>query len=292
MPDDVATGEVKVMVKDSAGRVGEATITVTKAALTLDPAESLIGSEIMVSGEGFPANDLVIIRYNGETITTANVTSTGTFSKSITVPSRGIATGGSYEVKAESQINDKPVNASKTHKTPKPAVSLSSESATAGSSITIDGANFKGFVQVYRVEIGGQNVTTLPAPATDQWGSFSATVQVPQLSPGRYSVKAIVEDADGDSATEFLQVVEEVVVVSTAPADVFAGLGDRLSRVWYLDRATQEWSFYDPAPEFADFNTLDAVSSGQVVQVIISEGDTIDFQGTTLYAGTNPIALD
>ena len=52
-------------------------------------------------------------------------------------------------------------------------------------------------------------------------------------------MKAIVEDADGDSATEFLQVVEEVVVVSTAPADVFASLGDRLSRVWYLDRATQ-----------------------------------------------------
>ena len=145
---------------------------------------------------------------------------------------------------------------------------------------------------MYRVEIGGQNVTTLPAPATDRWGSFSATVQVPQLSPGRYAVKAIVEDANGDSATEFLQVVEEVIVVSTAPADVFASLGDRLSRVWYLDRATQAWSFYDPAEEFAEFNTLDSVSSGQVVQIIISEGDTIDFQGTTLYAGTNPIALD
>ena len=122
VPDAVATGDVKVVVTDSAGRVGEATITVTAAALTLDPEESLIGSEIMVSGEGFPANDLVIIRYNGETITTANVDSTGTFSKSILVPSRGIATGGSYEVKAESQINDEQVSASKTHKTPKPAV--------------------------------------------------------------------------------------------------------------------------------------------------------------------------
>ena len=292
VPDNVATGEVKVVATDSAGRVGEATIMVTAPALTLDPEESLIGSDIMVSGVGFPANDLVLIRYNGETITTANTGSTGTFSKSILVPSRGIATGGSYSVTAESQINDVAVSASKTHKTPKPAITLSNESATAGSNISIDGANFKGFVQVYRIEIGGQNVTTLPTPATDRWGTFSATVQVPQLSPGRYSVKAIIEDANGDSATEFLQVVEEVVVVSTAPADVFAGLGDRLSRVWYLDRATQEWSFYDPAPEFADFNTLDSVSSGQVVQIIVSEGDTIDFQGTTLYAGTNPIALD
>ena len=113
------------MVTDSAGRVGEATITVTKAALTLDPAESLIGSDIMVSGEGFPANDLVLIKYNGNTQTTANTTSTGTFSKSITVPSSGIATGGSYSVTATSQINDVAVSASKTHKTPKPAVTLS-----------------------------------------------------------------------------------------------------------------------------------------------------------------------
>ena len=292
VPDDVVAGEAKVKVTDSSGRVGEATITVTAAALTLDPEEGLMGSDVMVSGVGFPANDLVLIKYNDNTITTANTDSTGTFSKGIVVPSSGISTGGSYAVTAESQINDEPVNASKTHKTPKPTVTLSVESATAGSQITLDGANFKGFVQVYRIEIGGQNVTTLPAPATDRWGTFSATVQVPQLNPGRYAVKAIVEDVTGDSATEFLQVVETVEVVSNAPADVFADLGDRLSRVWYLDRATQEWSFFDPAEEFAAFNTLNEVSSGQVVQVIVTDGEPIAFQGATLYAGTNPIALD
>ena len=291
VPDGVAAGEAKVVVTDSDGRVGEATITVTKAELTLDPPEGLIGSDLTVSGVGFPANDLVVIRYNGTAVTTANTDVTGRFSTSIVVPSSRIGTGGSYAVSATSEINDAEVSASKTHKTPKPAITLSDGSATAGSNLTIDGANFKGFLQVYRIEIGGQNVTTLPAPATDRWGAFSATVQVPQLSPGRYAVKAIVEDASGDSATEFLQIVTEEVVIPTAPADVFAGLGDRLSRVWYLDRATQEWSFYDPAEEFAEFNTLDTVSSGQVVQIIITEGDTVEFQSMTLYAGTNPISL-
>ena len=294
VPDGVAAGDTKVVVTDAAGRVGEAKMTVTKAALTLDPEEGLVGSDVTVSGVGFPANDLVLIKYNDNTITTANTDSTGTFSKGIVVPSSGIATGGSYSVTAESQINEVAVSASKTHKTPKPAVTLSDASATAGSSLTVDGANFKGFVQVYRIEIGGQNVTALPAPATDKWGTFSATVQVPQLSPGRYAVKAIVEDAGGDSATEFLQVVETVEVVSTDPADVFASLVDagRLVRVWYLDRATQDWQFYDPDPAFASFNRLTEVTSGQVVTVIISDGDPVEFQGKTLYQGTNPISLD
>ena len=294
VPDGVSGGETKVVVTDADGRVGEATITVTKAALTLDPVESLISSDLTVSGVGFPANDLVLIKYNNNNIiTTANTDSTGTFSKGIVVPSSGIATGGSYTVSAESQINDVAISASKTHKTPKPTLALSDASATAGSSLTLDGANFKGFVQVYRIEIGGQNVTTLPAPASDKWGTFSATVQVPQLSPGRYAVKAIIEDATGDSATEFLQVVETVEVVSTVPAEVFASLGDRLVRVWFLERATQVWSFYDPDPEIADFNTLSEVSSGQIVTIILTEGGTLEFNSTpsTLYAGTNPVSL-
>ena len=78
----------------------------------------------------------------------------------------------------------------------------------------------------------------------------------------------------------------------TDPADVFASLGDRLVRVWYLDRATQVWSFYDPDPDFAAFNSLNEVSSGQNVSIIISDGDEIEFQGMTLYQGTNPISLD
>ena len=72
---------------------------------------------------------------------------------------------------------------------------------------------------------------------------------------------------------------------------MFAELGDRLSRVWYLDRESQEWSFYDPAPDFADFNTLTEVPSGEVVQIIITDGDPVEFQGMTLFAGTNPISL-
>ena len=106
---------------------------------------------------------------------------------------------------------DAKASATTKHTLPDAAIILSPSEAAAGSALTINGANYKGFLQVYRIEIGGQNVTPVPAPSTDKWGTFSTTVQVPQLTPGRYAVKVVVEQladgSDGDSATEFLQVV-------------------------------------------------------------------------------------
>ena len=56
VPLGLDPGSRKVEVRDDGGRVGTANITIAKPALTLDPAESLIGSTVTVSGTGFPAN--------------------------------------------------------------------------------------------------------------------------------------------------------------------------------------------------------------------------------------------
>ena len=94
----------------------------------------------------------------------------------------------------------------------------------------------------------------------------------------------------GDS---FFGIVEATEPVVSDSAEVFSSLSDRLLRVWYLDRATQAWSFYDPDPAFADFNALTEVSSGQIVIIIISDGDSIEFNSSpsTLYQGANIVAL-
>ena len=122
---------------------------------------------------------------------------------------------------------------------------------------------------------------------------------------------------EGDEAMEYMAMTDEDVIIgapgaammadlmaSTDPAgtravatmrpatEVFQELVDRLVLVWYLDGATQTWSFYDPDPEVAAFNTLVEVSSGDVVSVVLSAGDTVEFQGYTLYAGRNPICLN
>ena len=297
VPQDVTPGNASVKVTDSGDRVGTASITIAAAELTISPAESLRGETVTVSGTGFPANDLVLIKYNDATVDTSSTSPTGTFEQEVTVPAgEDINPGGTYTIEAVSQVNSPDVSAQEDHKIRSPVITLSPDAATPGSNLTVSGENFKGFLRVSLIEIGGQNVTPVPAPQTDQWGAFTTSdIQVPQLNLTRHAVKVVVGDEDGSDgdATEFLTLVAEVAAPApTAPADVFASLGDRLVRVWYLERSTQTWSFYDPDPDVAAFNTLTEVSSGQNVSIIISPGETIGFQDKTLYPGTNPIALD
>ena len=195
--------------------------------------------------------------------------------------------GTKHDIEAISVGVFKSVTAEATHETPGAMVTLSSDNVASGQNITISGVNFPAFATVAVMEIGGVDVRPVPAPATSINGDFESTVLVPQLELGNQTVSIRVSST---TITTFLELA--TVTVSRAPADVFASLGDRLVRVWYLERSTQVWSFYDPDPDVAAFNTLTEVSSGQNVSIIISSGANIGFQDKTLYPGTNPIALD
>ena len=296
VPDTVSSGPATVKVVGSGDRIGTASITIAKAEITVSPTESLRGEDITVSGTGFPAGDLVLIKYNDGTVSTASTSPTGTFERDITVPARAtINPGGTYEVEAVSQVNAVDVSATVDHDIKDPEISMSPTSAAAGSSITITGSNFKGFLQVHSIVIGGQDVTPVPAPSTDQWGSFTASnIQVPQLDATRHAVKVTVGASDGSDgdATEFLTVVVAVAAPApTDPADVFADLVEAgsLSRVWYLDPESQTWSFYDPDPDFAAFNELTEVKSGETYILIITAEDT--FGTKTLYPGTQFVTI-
>jgi hypothetical protein len=294
-PRTIKSGTRNVEVTDSSGRVGTAKITVTKAEITLDPAESLIGSTVTVSGIGFPANDLVLIQYDGTTISTSNTDPTGNFSKDVVVPSSADV-GDKAKIKAESQVI-KGVSDDADHKTPAPALSAeTSASGQAGGTVTIGGENFKGFVRVMSIKIGGTPVTPVPAPTTDQWGAFTATgVQVPNLTLGTHPVEITVDEK---TVTGFIQiVVEPPAPVLTDPADVFADLiaDGSLTTVWHLNAAIQQtdpsggWTSYSTNPDLAAFNTLSEIQGGQVYVLIMSAAG--EFMGSPLYVGTNNVYI-
>ena len=60
-------------------------------------------------------------------------------------------------------------------------------------------------------------------------------------------------------------------------------------RVWWLDRRTQRWYFYDPDPLFAVFNTLKTIAPGEVV--VIKVTGPAQFKGERLFAGWNYLLI-
>ena len=276
---------------ESSGRVAEGEIEIPKPAITLGPVTSRRGTTVSVSGTGFPSGDLVQVKYdnNGTSVTVAagSADASGAVSIDFVVPSYA-RIGTKHDVAATSVGVFAGVTAKASHETPGAMVTLSSDTISSGENITVSGMNFPAFATVAVMEIGGVDVRPVPAPATSIDGDFSTTILVPQLELGNQTVTIKVGQT---TITTFLEL--GTATVSQVPADVFASLGDRLVRVWFLERSTQVWSFYDPDPEIADFNTLSEVSSGQIVTIILTEGETLDFNSTpsTLYAGTNPVSL-
>ena len=287
-------GGYRVQVEDHSGRVALGRITIPAPTITVDPAISRRGTTVSIVGENFPAGRVVQIYYrdtddeNQQGAVLAD--SAGRISISFTVPSDA-EIGEEQDVTATSAANENDYKAKATHSLPPQEIIVTPMQVAPGGRLTIEGHNMPLYTLV-GLKIADISVAGTGAE-TDGLGSFvKEDVLVPQLKPGTHTVEASVA-TQGAEAAKVRTTIEIVEAFTTgAPADVFEPLGDRLIRVWYLERATQVWSFYDPDPDVAAFNTLTDVSSGQNVSIIISSGESVEFQGMPLYQGTNPIALD
>ena len=267
----------------NSGRVAEGSIEIPKAAISLSPGTSRRGTEVTVTGSGFPAGDLVQIKYVGTVVAARATDTSGQFTAEFQVPNSA-SIGMKHEVEATSVGNFKSDSAKADHSTPGAVIELSAEEVASGSEITIDGMNFPAFSTVAVMEIGGVDVRPVPAPSTTIDGDFSSTVLVPGLDLGNQNVKVTVKPV---TITTFLQI--GTAAVSRDPADVFATLGDSLQVVWQYDNASGSWASYDPAAP-AELNDLEEVSSRDIVWVEVTADQ--DFQGKKLYAGWNLITLN
>ena len=287
-------GGYRVQVEDHSGRVALGRITIPEPTITVDPSISRRGTTVSIAGENFPAGRVVQIYYrdtedeNQQGAVLAD--SAGRISISFTVPSDA-EIGEEQDVTATSAAKETDYKAKATHSLPPQEITVTPMQVAPGGRLTIEGHNMPLYTLV-GLKIADISVAGTGAE-TDDLGSFvKEDVLVPQLKPGTHTVEASVA-TQGAEAAKVRTTIEIVEALTTgAPADVFDPLGDRLVRVWYLERATQVWSFYDPDPDVAAFNTLTEVSSGQNVSIIISSGESVEFQGMPLYQGTNPIALN
>ena len=194
--------------------------------------------------------------------------------------------------KADGNDGKATLKAKTLHRVPDEILEVSPDTAAPGTRITITASNLPLYtpvsVSIGNVGVAGHSVGELAE--SDGNGRWEGTPLVPQLTPGTHTVEMRVgTGSTGISVSTFLEIAD---IITRASDEAFDDLIDNgsLSRVWYLERATQEWFFYDPAPEFAPFNTLNEVSTGQIVDIIMTAQDT--FQGKTLYVGSNPTSIE
>ena len=298
VPGNLKSGTYRVVITDVQRRVGVADLTIPEPEIELEPAASQRGSNVVVIGSNFPAEDVITISYRGRTVTAANTDTVGRFRGTFAVPVNA-PIGEESEVEAISAdkadgnpVGEPTLKAKMLHRVPDEVLDVTPETAAPGTRITVSASNLPLYTPV-NVYIGGVGVAGSSVgelAESDGNGEWEGTPLVPQLTPGTHTVEMRVgRGATGITVSTFLEIAD---IITRASEEAFADLIDNgtLSRVWYLERSTQEWFFYDPAPEFAPFNTLNEVSTGQIVDIIMTAQD--EFQGATLYVGSNPTSIE
>ena len=282
-------GSYRVRVKDFNGRVSTGQLTVPEPNIALDPEESRRGTVVTVVGSNFPAEKLVNIEYDGNLVNAALSDTAGNVRTSFVVPSNA-EIGEAQDVVAESSILSSKFKAKAEHSLPKQEIIVTPIQVSSGGRLVVEGHNMPLFtgvtLTIANIGVSGRGFET------DGIGSFTREdVLVPQLKAGFHIVEAEVQ-TQGNTTAKVRTTIEIVDIITRDSEEAFGDLitNGTLTRVWHLDAATQTWSFFDPAPEFADFNTLTEVSSGQIVTIIMATQD--EFQGETLYVGSNNVAIE
>ena len=290
IPAGVTHGTRTIEITDSKSNVGQVSLTVPEPAVTVDPKSSKRGSQLTVSGSGFPADESITVEYDEGSGRSVRSDGTGSWTTTFAVPSNA-GIGEEAKIKATGEAGGENYVADTTHSVPPQTITLGSETASSGSTLTISGDGFPRFASV-KVVFGSHDETSLGVN-TDDNGSFPATsVLVPGLDDGIIIVRVTVS---GITATELLEIVPTPVITTKPSADVFADLiaMDNLIVVWYFDNDTKGWSFYDPRPAVAAAVDLNEVSSGDIVWIQITADQ--DFPGATpsdLSAGWNQVTIN
>ena len=289
VPLEVSNGSNEVRVEGADNILGQATLMIPEAAITLEPEASRRGTEVEVTGSGFLANGLVSLTYGeGADIAGALADSRGNVSLTFTVPNSAvIGKTNPVTAVAEAASNGRTtgVRAESGHSTPVPVITTTPDPAGPGDSLTVRGENLPLYSAVAGLEIDGKEMTPRLGSNTDGDGAFEVKVIMPFAEPGDQTLRVEVAG---------LVVFHTIAVVGPArPSEaVFKTLIDAgvLVVVWRYDETEGTWAFFDPRPELAGVNDLTGVRSGDDLWVNLAE--RWEFQGDELLPRWNFITLD
>jgi hypothetical protein len=282
----------------TANQTATANLSVKAGIISVEPASASTGKVVTVTGSNFPPNTTGTVLTFGTSsgIPAGGFKSDGIGAFSFTTEIPAASNGGSLT--PGNKIVTATVGAITGTTTnfliASPSITITPAEAAPQDMIVITGTGFNALSAISTLTIGSAPANPSPAPRAGRSGDIEATVEVPLLNPGTYTV--VVTNNTGFTATGTFKAVAAKAPVSastdnteTVFADVISN-SDNLVRVWRFNNADQGWSFFDPRAAFSDANTLAKTGAGDIVWVSVLAEQT--FQGGTLFQGWSLIVLN
>ncbi|MCD6412467.1 IPT/TIG domain-containing protein, partial [bacterium] len=195
VPSDLGYGDHTIMVNDTSGRSANATFKVW-ATITLSVNEGPSGTIVDIIGKGFTAKGNVTIKMGNttcKTLETIQANTSGIFAGKFIVPTLD---AGSYTVNASDDGGK--WSTATFDVTGKTAIKATPAVAAPGETITINGYNFTAMKDVV-VTIDFDTLTSYATANTTENGEFTATITIPEVQVGTYTITA--KDSYGLSAS-------------------------------------------------------------------------------------------
>ena len=231
------------------------TLTVIAGEIDLDPTKGTVGSEVEIDGTGFAGREYIDVEYDGKGVDIESgdtrTESDGDFTSTILVPE---STAGDHTIKV---TGDEGSEAEATF-TVEPEIAIGTNLGIPGDSFTVTGTGFGDEVDV---DVSFCNVDFINVTDTDDDGSFTATLEVPDVEEGIYDI--LVEDDDGNEAElENAFTVEAATAVNILPITSAAspghvGMSVTVSGVAFLPNSLVTIT-YTTEPEVVGTTTSDA----------------------------------
>lgn len=303
---DLPAGESTVRLTQSDGKIGEGTLTVSTPTIVSDTAESRVGTNIRLTGTGFPAGGSVIITYGGteDVFGAAYISDTviadviGGWEAVIQVPSGASGTNNiqAFRAMLTETIAERMSNALE-HTVPDATLDVSPKVGLTGDTVTVSGTAHPPRT-IVEITIGGVVVSDRD-DRTDSRGDFSLDVEIPAVTDEFPTLVVRVNGVEVIGGRVIVQILTEAPAPdSRAPADVFASLDSAgtLEAFWGYDNDDGVWRVYVPGNSAADNARLEAadlllteVNPGDAGWINLNDDDS--FQGRSLSAGWRLIAI-
>ena len=232
-----------------------AEFTVVAGAITLDPDDGVVGTEVDIEGEDFAEKEEITIYYDGDELDSDYIvecddetSSGGSLDCTIIIPP---SAAGEHTI----LVTDESISDAEAEFSVDPAVAVSPTHAPPGDTVEVRGTGFRSKEDV-TITIDGEEVAT---KKTDSDGSFTVNFTVPELDEGTYDIEA----DDGSNAVELEFTVDIGTEASISPVTSQASPG------WVGQNVTMTGSGFDANSTI----TISYATTPQVVATTTSDAN-------------------